>query len=92
MGADNLAQIHQWRDWENIMQMIPIAVFTRPGYDLRALTSKAALKYARARVSENASQILVDLKAPAWSHLAIRRHAASATAIRTMNRIADSKG
>ena len=77
-----MAQIHYWREWEDIFAMLPIAVFTRSGYDLRALTSIAAQKYARARVSESASHTLVDLKAPAWSHLATRRHAASATAIR----------
>jgi len=89
MGADNLAQIHHWRDWETIFAMLPIAVFTRSGYDLRALTSKAAQKFARARVSESASQTLVDHEVPAWSHLAIRRHAASATAIRAKARMAE---
>jgi nicotinate-nucleotide adenylyltransferase len=33
MGADNLAQFHQWRDWRTIARMMPIAVIARPGYD-----------------------------------------------------------
>lgn len=33
MGADNLAQFHQWRDWRGIARTMPIAVIARPGYD-----------------------------------------------------------
>ena len=33
MGADNLAQLHQWRDWRAIARLMPIAVIARPGYD-----------------------------------------------------------
>jgi nicotinate-nucleotide adenylyltransferase len=41
MGADNLAQFHQWRDWRKIAALVPIAVVTRPGYDARALKAPA---------------------------------------------------
>lgn len=41
MGADNLAQLHRWRDWRNIARTVPIAVATRPGYDGEALTAPA---------------------------------------------------
>jgi len=33
MGADNLAQFGQWRDWRGIARIMPIAVIARPGYD-----------------------------------------------------------
>ena len=33
IGADNLAQFPQWRDWRRIARMMPIAVIARPGYD-----------------------------------------------------------
>jgi nicotinate-nucleotide adenylyltransferase len=33
MGADNLAQLHRWRDWRKIAALVPIAVVARPGYD-----------------------------------------------------------
>ncbi|HKY81033.1 MAG TPA: nicotinate-nucleotide adenylyltransferase, partial [Sphingobium sp.] len=33
MGADNLAQFGQWRDWRGIARQMPIAVIARPGYD-----------------------------------------------------------
>jgi nicotinate-nucleotide adenylyltransferase len=33
MGADNLMQLHQWREWREIARLMPIAVVARPGYD-----------------------------------------------------------
>jgi nicotinate-nucleotide adenylyltransferase len=33
MGADNLVQLHQWRNWREIARLMPIAVVARPGYD-----------------------------------------------------------
>ena len=41
MGADNLAQFHLWRDWRRIAQLVPIAVFQRPGYDAPAHAARA---------------------------------------------------
>src|SRR3546814_1774329 len=38
MGADNLAQISRWRGWTGIFHSVPVAVFTRPTYSLRALS------------------------------------------------------
>jgi nicotinate-nucleotide adenylyltransferase len=41
MGADNLAQLHLWRDWRKIASLVPIAVAGRPGYDAGALKAPA---------------------------------------------------
>jgi nicotinate-nucleotide adenylyltransferase len=41
MGADTVAQFHQWKDWRNLAQMVPIAVLSRPGYDNDARTASA---------------------------------------------------
>ena len=41
MGADNLAQLHRWRDWRTIARRVAIAVVTRPGYDAQALKAPA---------------------------------------------------
>ena len=41
MGADNLAQFHQWRGWRQIARQVPIAVVARPGYDRQARASVA---------------------------------------------------
>lgn len=36
IGADNLVQLHRWRDWRGIARIMPIAVVARPGYDAGA--------------------------------------------------------
>ncbi len=41
MGADNLAQLHLWRDWRGIAREMPIAVIARPGYDAPARAAVA---------------------------------------------------
>lgn len=41
MGADNLKQFHQWRNWRKIARTMPIAVIARPGYDADARRAPA---------------------------------------------------
>lgn len=41
MGADNLAQFHQWKRWRDLARIMPIAVVSRPGYDAGAIASPA---------------------------------------------------
>ena len=82
MGADNLIQINRWRDWGDIFAAMPVAVFARPTYSLRALASVAARQFAWARISEAAAGALAERRPPVWAFLHIRPHAASATAIR----------
>jgi nicotinate-nucleotide adenylyltransferase len=41
MGADNLVQLHRWKDWRDIAALVPIAVVPRPGYDDAALAARA---------------------------------------------------
>lgn len=42
MGADTVAQFHQWRDWRRLARTVPIAVLSRPGYDAEARTARVA--------------------------------------------------
>src|ERR1041385_303277 len=49
MGADNLRQIPRWEAWSTIFHLLPIAVFARPAYDLRALAGKAAIRFKKSR-------------------------------------------
>lgn len=86
MGADNLTQIPHWKDWNKIFTRVPIAIFGRPSYDSKALFGKAATRYRSSRVLERDVAGLADRAPPAWAFLAIRRHAASATAIRHRSR------
>lgn len=82
MGADNLQQISRWRAWSSIFRNHPVAVFDRAPYSYRALASKAARRFARHRLPLRKAPVLAGSEAPAWVFLPIRRHPASATAIR----------
>ncbi len=34
MGEDTVAQFHQWKDWRRLAATVPIAVLSRPGYNV----------------------------------------------------------
>lgn len=80
MGADNLAQIARWWRWTGIFKAVRVAVFDRSPYSYAALASTAAVRFSGARVPAKA---LWRRPPPAWTYVAMRRHPASATAIRT---------
>ena len=82
MGADNLAQIAQWRDWQQIFHLVPIAVFARPSYCFKALAAKAARRFARYRLTEGAGRRLATSEPPAWMFVHGRLNPISATEIR----------
>ena len=82
MGADNLAQFHRWERWSRILHAVPVAVFDRPSYSLRALSSRAAIRFARNRVPFAQSRCLVYRSPPAWVFLHTPLNALSATRIR----------
>lgn len=92
MGADNLLQIHRWHRWHQIFMTVPVAVFARPSYDSRALAGVAAARFARSHLPERHARTLAGREAPAWVFMAIRRHAASATAIRASGGFPESNG
>jgi nicotinate-nucleotide adenylyltransferase len=86
MGADNLTQIEHWQDWTKIFGTVPVAVFRRPPYCLKAMAGKAARRFARHRVAGARAGALADMAPPAWCLLRNPLHPASATAIRRRNR------
>jgi nicotinate-nucleotide adenylyltransferase len=86
MGADNLTQLPKWKRWTTIMDSVPVAVFGRPTYALRALAGKAAQRYARYRLPPEAARGLADRAPPAWVFIIGPMHPASATAIRAAQR------
>lgn len=82
IGADNLLELPRWHRWTDLFGRVPIAVFARRPYSLRALSGLAAQRFARYRVREGAAAALAGRKPPAWVFLHCRAHPASATAIR----------
>ncbi len=82
MGADNLREIAHWHRWPALFQLLPIAVLSRGTDDLPALAGPAAHRFRAHRLPTGAAAGLAYRPPPAWIFLPIRRHPASATAIR----------
>jgi len=82
MGADNLLQLPKWRAWQNIFQLVPIAVIARPGSPIRARLGQAARQYGFARIGEDQSHTLKHAVAPAWTYLTLPLDKRSSSAIR----------
>lgn len=82
MGADNLAQFHQWDRWQWIMESVPVGVLARPGDRMAALTSVAARRYASARLSEQESRLLARRRTPAWCFVNVPMTKVSSSSIR----------
>ena len=82
MGADNLRQFDSWYQWSRILHTVPVAVFDRPPYSLKALHGTAARRFARSRVAERRARSLPRMAPPAWVFFHTVRHSATASAIR----------
>ncbi len=82
MGADNLVQITRWRQWVDIFETVPVAVFDRPTYSFRALAGMAATRYASCRLKEHEGGTLADRPPPTWIFLWGSNDPMSATALR----------
>jgi nicotinate-nucleotide adenylyltransferase len=83
MGADNLSSFHRWERWERLAETYPIAVFARPGEQLRAGLSPMARRFARRRLPASAARLLGRTPTPRWTLLTGPMSGASSTAIRS---------
>ncbi len=82
MGADNLAQFSDWKDWRGISRTMPIAVIARPGYDGPARASRA-MGWLRGFVRpRSAAKQWTMWRPPALVLLRFRPDKTSATALR----------
>ena len=82
MGADNLAQLPQWRDWRGIARLMPIAVVARPGYNGRTHAAQA-MGWLRRFVRPSGQKLhWTDWRPPALVFLRFSPDVRSATAIR----------
>ena len=85
MGADNLAQFPQWRDWRRIARTIPIAIIARPGYE-GATQATRAMGWLRKFVRPaRQAKHWTEWRTPALVLLRFRPDKSSATAIRRAN-------
>ena len=82
MGADNLVEFHRWHQWIDIFETVPIAVFARPGHQVKAGLSIAARRFAASRLDAKRAGALQFRDAPCWTLLSHPMRAHSSTAIR----------
>lgn len=82
MGADNLAQLHHWQNWRQIMATVPVGVLARPGQRISARMSRAAALYAPYRIAGRHSQLLAQARAPAWCFVNVPMLDISSSSIR----------
>ncbi len=83
IGADNLRHFHLWRDWQQIAELVPIAVLARPGDPIKARLSRFARQYATTRLPDHAARGLAIRSAPAWVYLNAPYNELSSTALRS---------
>jgi nicotinate-nucleotide adenylyltransferase len=86
MGADNLAGLHRWRRWRDLVSLAPIAVIDRPGSTLKSMSSRAARRLAPYRLAESAAVRLATARPPAFVFLHGPRSALSSSALRATRR------
>ncbi|MCW0197278.1 nicotinate-nucleotide adenylyltransferase [Sphingopyxis sp.] len=82
MGADNLAQLPQWRDWRGIARLMPIAVIARPGYNGRTHAAQAMGWLRRFVRPADQKRHWTDWRPPALVFLRFSPDVRSATALR----------
>ena len=67
MGADNLINLHHWKNWDWIMKNIPVGVLARPEEQIKAGLSHAAIKFRNYRLPKEKSIILSNYIPPVWT-------------------------
>lgn len=82
MGADNLANFHQWHRWRDIARQMPIAVIARPGYDASAISAPAMAWFGRRVRPRDQASDWTRWSMPALVLLRFRPDPRSATALR----------
>jgi nicotinate-nucleotide adenylyltransferase len=85
MGADTVAQFHQWKDWRRIAESAPIAILTRPGYDGEARAARAMGWLRRFVHPASTARQWTDWSAPAITFLRLPPDPTSATSLRALD-------
>jgi len=82
IGADNLATMHRWKNWQALMREVPMAVYPRPGTAHKAGLAPAAQSFNRARLADRQAAKLGTYAAPAWVMLSGRQSTLASSALR----------
>ncbi len=86
MGADNLQQLPQWRHWQALVRIMPMAIMARAPLTHTVLHCAAAQSLRRWQHPLHSTSSLPGMAPPAWVFLPIRLHPASSTALRAINK------
>lgn len=85
MGADTVANFHQWKDWRTLARTVPIAIMPRPGYEQGARAARA-MGWLRWFVHPAATaRRWTNWSAPAISLLRLPPDPTSATRLRALD-------
>ncbi|MEM9140584.1 MAG: nicotinic acid mononucleotide adenylyltransferase, partial [Pseudomonadota bacterium] len=76
------ASFHRWEGWRWIIETMPIAVFARPGQQVRAGLSPAATVYHERRLAPDQARLLGRSARAHWVLLPGPMSPASSSAIR----------
>lgn len=82
MGADTVAEFHQWKHWRKLAESLPIAVIRRPGYDRQAHAARAMGWLRRFVRPSSQARNWTDWSAPAILFLRLPPDPTSATGLR----------
>ncbi len=82
MGADNWQQLPQWHRWQDLMQLVPVAILDRTPQKEATISEEAARIFAKSQWTEAKAKQLAGAPAPAWVFLETPRHPQSASEIR----------
>ena len=85
MGADTVAQFHQWKAWRSLARRLPIAVISRPGYDGAARAARAMGWLRRFVRPSSQARDWTDWSAPAILLLRLPPDPTSATSLRALD-------
>lgn len=82
MGADNMIELPRWAKWRTLLNTVPVAIYPRPGYTLKARLSPAATAYRAAWLDATDAKALPTSSPPALCFLEGPQSPLSATSIR----------
>ena len=86
MGADNLLQFSEWKNWEEITSLVRIAIFDRPKFSLKSLVADMPRRFSGYRLREREGLLLKYKKPPAWIFFHSNLNHMSATKIRSQTK------
>ncbi len=87
MGADNLLQIHRWRNWQRIFSLVPVAVLDRPPRSNSLRSCPALEKFRSSLKPQEQARLLKTCQPPVWTILRIPLDERSATEIREKEKL-----